>query len=200
MTHVATNGKGGSLMRPAAKRSKRNGIVHAACGELCGALERRILMTLFTPVDGAALTTALNIAQLGDTITLQAGTTYTGRFVLKNKTTGSGWITIQSSNLASLPADGVRVTPADAPNMAHIQAPGFNDPAIATQASAHHFKFVGIEFVGPANNSSVTAIVALGDDTTAQSTYASVPQSHRHRTARTCVRTCRTTPSAAPSR
>jgi len=132
-------------------------------------------MTLFTPVDGAALTTALNIAQLGDTITLQAGTTYTGRFVLKNKTTGSGWITIQSSNLASLPADGVRVTPADAPNMAHIQAPGFNDPAIATQASAHHFKFVGIEFVGPANNSSVTAIVALGDDTTAQSTYASVP-------------------------
>src|SRR5687768_6120449 len=75
-------------------------------------LESRWLLATFNPATAAEFTTALNNSQLGDTIVLQAGTTYTGWFNLPNKTTGSGWITIQSSNLASLPAAGVRVTPA----------------------------------------------------------------------------------------
>jgi hypothetical protein len=134
-------------------------------------LESRLLFTTFNPADSAALTTALNNAQLGDTITLQAGVTYTGGFVLKNKTSGSGWITIQSSNLGSLPGEGVRVGPANAGNMPKIISPGSNVPDIATQAGAHHFKFIGIEFIGYianlANGSpqTHTTIMELGNDT-----------------------------------
>src|SRR4051794_28292292 len=100
-------------------------------GSLIEQLEARTLLTTtFQPLTSAALTTAINNAALGDTIILQAGTTYTGAFTLKNKTGGSGYITIQSSNLASLPGPGVRVSPSDAVNMPRIQAPGSNALAI----------------------------------------------------------------------
>src|SRR5947207_10044761 len=80
---------------------------------LMDALEpRRLLANIFPTPTG--LQAAIDSAQLGDTIILQAGTTYTGAFTLKNKTTGTGMITIQSSNLAQLPGAGVRVSPADA--------------------------------------------------------------------------------------
>ena len=100
---------------------------------LIQSLESRMLLTVFNPADSAAFSAALNNAQLGDTIILNAGTTYStsGGFTLKNKTTGTGWITIQSSNLSSLPADGIRVSPADAVNMPRIQAPGSNVSAIS---------------------------------------------------------------------
>ncbi len=137
-------------------------------------LERRTLMTTFNPTDAAGLTSALGSAQLGDTIILQAGTTYTGGFKLLNKATGSGWITIQSSKANLLPPDGTRVGPADASNMARLQAPGSNVSVVRTEAGAHHYKFVGIEFTGPATG-TLTGLISLGDDTTAQSTYASVP-------------------------
>ncbi len=137
------------------------------------ALESRRLFTVFNPATAAAFSSALSSAQLGDTIILNAGTTYVGSFSLANKTTGSGFITIQSSNLAQLPAAGVRVSPADAANMPIIQAPGSNAQAIKTQAGAHHFQFVGIEFVGPSNNSSLTTLIELGNDS--QSTLDAVP-------------------------
>ena len=60
---------------------------------------------------GGDLQAALNSAQLGGTIVLEAGATFTGPFTLPNKTTGSGWIYVVSSNLASLPAPGHRVGP-----------------------------------------------------------------------------------------
>src|SRR5690242_11599100 len=66
---------------------------------------------------GGSLQTALNNAQLGETIVLEAGATYTGPIKLPNKTTGSGWIYVVSSNLASLPTAGHRVAPKDAVNM-----------------------------------------------------------------------------------
>ena len=155
--------------------------VRAACAATIDSLERRMLMALHTPADGDALQTALNNAQLGDTIILQAGTTYktstTGGhgpgFTLRNKTTGSGWITIESSAAAQLP-EGVRVTPADAPKLARLTTRGSNVSVISTATSAHHYKFVGIEVVGP-ETGSLTALLSLGTDTTAQSTYASVP-------------------------
>src|SRR2546430_6954875 len=89
-------------------------------------LDLRLLLTTFAPTTSAAFASALTSAQLGDTINLQAGTTYTGQFTLPNKTTGSGWITIQSSALASLPGAGERVAPSDAVNMPKLVAPGSN--------------------------------------------------------------------------
>src|SRR5262245_2995430 len=46
----------------------------------------------FTVNAGSNLQSALNQAQPGDLILLQAGATFTGNFVLPNKT-GTGWVT-----------------------------------------------------------------------------------------------------------
>lgn len=95
---------------------------------------------------GGDLQAALNTAQLGDKIILAAGATFTGNFVLPNKTTGSGWIYIQTSAYSSLPPPGKRVSPANAATMPKIVSPN-QDPAIATPAltPSHHYRFVGIE-------------------------------------------------------
>jgi hypothetical protein len=119
-------------------------------------------------------TNALTNSALGDTIVLTAGNTFTGSFTLPNKTTGTGYITIQSSAVASLPATGTRVTPTNAGNMPKVVSSGFNAPAIRTAVSAHHFKLIGLEIIGPANNSVLNTLVALGDSGTAQDTLAEV--------------------------
>ncbi len=107
---------------------------------------------------GGDLQAAIDKAQYGDTIVLDAGASYespyngTSRefgFSLPDKGPGSGgddaYITIRTSNLAALPAAGVRVAPADAPAMARIVANAAPSAVEARQA-AHHYKFVGIEF------------------------------------------------------
>jgi hypothetical protein len=91
---------------------------------------------------GGDLQAALNLAQPGDTIILQAGATYTGNFTLPLKS-GTAWIYVQSSALSSLPA-GTRVSPARASLMPKIVSPN-TSPAISTAASAHNFRFAGIE-------------------------------------------------------
>jgi hypothetical protein len=161
------------------KQTKRDEVLKQAIEAL---ESRQMLSTTWTPANGAAFQTALNSAQLGDTIILNAGTTYSqaGGFTLKNKTTGSGWITIQSSNLASLPGAGVRVTPADAVNMPKLQTLGGNASVIYTDTSAHHYKMIGLDFDGPASTPSVpdphlTALLSLGTDVATQSTIASEP-------------------------
>ena len=62
---------------------------------------------------GANLQTALNEANCGDTIQLQAGATFNGLFTLPAKNCDdSNWIIIRSSAPdASLPAEGTRITP-----------------------------------------------------------------------------------------
>src|SRR5436309_15223404 len=55
------------------------------------------------------LQAAINAAQLGDTIVVQAGATFVGGFVLPVKS-GTGEIVIQSSRLGELP-EGVRINP-----------------------------------------------------------------------------------------
>src|SRR5688500_16164737 len=138
-------------------------------------LESRVLLATHNPATAAAFTTALNSAQLGDTIILNAGTTYTGWFTLPNKTTGSGWITIRSSAIASLPAEGVRVGPGDAANMPKIVSQGSNVAAISTAASAHHYKLIGLEIIGPASNAELWNLVELGSTGSAQDTLEEVP-------------------------
>src|SRR5215472_560697 len=67
-----------------------------------------------TVAAGGNLQAALNNAQPGDTIVLQAGATFRGPFILPNKP-GSGWIYVVSSHLSYLPPPGTRVSPAYAP-------------------------------------------------------------------------------------
>jgi Right handed beta helix region len=112
-----------------------------------------------TVAAGGDLQAALQDAQLGDTIVLQAGATFTGPYTLPNKTTGSGWIYVVSSNLSALPAPGQRVGPKDAVNMARIVAPTYNS-ALKTPTYAHHFRFVGIELA--ATGTTVYQVVQIG--------------------------------------
>jgi len=62
---------------------------------------------------GANLQSALNNAQCGDTIQLQAGATFTGFFTLPARSCDANhWITIRTSApSSSLPPEGTRITP-----------------------------------------------------------------------------------------
>lgn len=118
---------------------------------------------------GGNLQTALNNAQLGDTIVLQAGATYTGPFTLPAKT-GSGWIYVVSSNYSSLPAPGTRISPSDAANMPKILGPAYSN-ALVTVANSNHFRFVGIEFA-PVSGAFVYTLIRIGN---ADPTPATLP-------------------------
>jgi hypothetical protein len=108
---------------------------------------------------GGDLQGALNSAQPGDTIILQAGATYTGNFTLPVKS-GTAWIYVQSSALSSLPAAGTRVAPAQAGLMPKIVSPN-TMPAISTAAGAHNFRFAGIEITTTWASTSATNYVLV---------------------------------------
>ena len=69
--------------------------------------------------NGGDLQQALNVAQPGDVIVLEAGGVYQGPFTLPRKT-GDGWIAVVSSRVLELAA-GQRVLPSDAPKMAVLE-------------------------------------------------------------------------------
>jgi len=117
---------------------------------------------------GGNLQAALDQAQPGNTIVLEAGATFTGRFTLPNKTTGSGWIYVVSSKLANLPSPGQRVGPNNAVNMPKIVSKP-HDSAMATVANSHHFRFVGIEFA-PVAGGALTALILIGNEDTSPAT------------------------------
>ncbi|HEX8352522.1 MAG TPA: hypothetical protein VF611_06480, partial [Pyrinomonadaceae bacterium] len=123
---------------------------------------------------GASLQQALDAAQPGDTLVLEAGAVFVGPFTLPNKQ-GDGWITIQSSALAQLPGDGGRVSPAHAALMPKVLSPGFGEPALKTAPGAHHYRFVGVEISTTNTGANVYDLVRLGADDSTQSTLASVP-------------------------
>src|SRR2546426_1227984 len=92
---------------------------------------------------GGDLQAALNAARPGDVIELPAGATFTGNFLLPNKS-GAQWIVIRSSAQERLPASGSRVSPGDGNLMPRIVSPN-TSPAISTAAGAHHYQIIGIE-------------------------------------------------------
>jgi hypothetical protein len=121
---------------------------------------------------GGDFQAALNQAQLGDTIVLQAGATYSGSFTLNPKS-GSGWILIRTSAAdSSLPAQGRRITPSYASVLPKIVATS-SAPAIQVARSAHHYRFVGLEITVASSVSLNYGLVALGDDST--STSSQIP-------------------------
>lgn len=111
---------------------------------------------------GGDFQSALNRAKSGDTIILQAGAKYVGAFKLPEKT-GDEFITIQSSELAKLPADETRVSPKDAALMPKILSSGGGESAVYTSPNAHHYRFVGIEFA-PDNKDYIYNLISLGTD------------------------------------
>lgn len=129
--------------------------------------------TTFTVNAGGNLQTAINNAQPGDIIILQAGASFTGPFVLPAKN-GNRYITIQSSALSSLPAPGHRVSPANAANMPKIVAPNA-DNALRTAASASYYQFIGIEFLPVNSSATIYDMILLGNGSSAQNSLSLVP-------------------------
>jgi hypothetical protein len=125
---------------------------------------------------GGNLQTAINNAQPGDTIVLEAGATYNtppDGFRLPDKP-GSDWIVIRTSNLNGLPPAGSRVGPAHAAAMARIVTTAAS-PAVYTAPRAHHYRFIGIEFAVAANLPLNYGVIALGDGSSAQNSLADIP-------------------------
>src|SRR3954464_5659195 len=84
---------------------------------------------------GGNLQAALDAAQPGDTILLEAGAVFTGSFKLPAKG-GTTYITLRSAAPdASLPPAGKRITPSSAPLLAKIRSTGAG-AAIRTAAGA----------------------------------------------------------------
>jgi hypothetical protein len=112
---------------------------------------------------GGDLQAALNAAQPGDVISLEAGATFTGNFTLPRKA-GEGWITVRSAAPDSnLPAPGTRVTPEQAGVMPKVVTPNVT-PVISTAPGTHHYRFIGIEFTVAPTVKLIYSIVAFDGD------------------------------------
>jgi hypothetical protein len=133
-------------------------------------LPRAFLDTALVPPSGRTIAVpaggnfqaALNAAQPGDVITLQAGATFHGPFTLPNKA-GVGWITVRTSAPdSSLPPPGTRVSPSYAAVMPKLVVGTGVGGAIQTAAQAHHFRFIGIE-VKPLAGAPVYTLIEFGN-------------------------------------
>ncbi len=93
---------------------------------------------------GGNVQAAIERANSGDIVELQAGAVYNGTVTLPNKPL-TDFVTIRSSAAVDLPAEK-RVSPADRKSMATITAGILGRPAVATSKGSHHYRFVGIEF------------------------------------------------------
>lgn len=121
---------------------------------------------------GGDFQAALNAAQPGDEIVLQAGATFVGPFVLPAKS-GAGWIIIRSSG--ALPSAGVRVQPSDAAQMPKLVSQNSSIPVIQTAPGAHNYRLTGLEITANDGATDATSLVNLGDGSTAQNSLDKVP-------------------------
>lgn len=93
---------------------------------------------------GGNVQAAIEQANGGDIVELQAGAVYNGTVNLPNKPLND-FVTIRSSATAALPAE-MRVSPAQRTSMATITSGMFGRPAVQAANGAHHYRFIGIEF------------------------------------------------------
>ena len=110
---------------------------------------------------GQNLQSALDAARAGDTIVLEAGATFNGPIVLPYKSGTNDFITIRTSDLKGISTEGERIKPSlHARAMPKIVATP-NKSALTTKPGAHHYKFIGVEFV-TTNSGYVHNVVDLG--------------------------------------
>ncbi|HMO81790.1 MAG TPA: VCBS repeat-containing protein [Pyrinomonadaceae bacterium] len=135
--------------------------------------------TLHVPGQYSTIQAAINAANLGDTIIVEAGRTYTENLVLRYKSSGSGYITIQSSALANLPAAGNRVSPADAANMPTIRSTGTGGNTVIRTESGNnptgYYRLIGLRITRGSGSGQQTTLIELGTTGSSQNTLAKVP-------------------------
>jgi len=107
---------------------------------------------------GGDLQGALNAARLGDVITLAAGATYIGPFLLPRKA-GAGWLVVRTDATdAQLESGGSRrVDPMRALFMARLVAS--RGAVISLRPGAHHYRFIGVE-VRPSPGAFIHNLIA----------------------------------------
>jgi hypothetical protein len=136
-----------------------------------------IVAATLTVNAGGNLQAAIDAAQPGDTILLQAGATFTGPFTLRAKH-GTAYITIRSSTADSqLPPAGTRISPAYAPLLAKIK-PGVSGSAIRTVPGASYWRLQFLEVLpsGLSGGATVGTLIEFGSGGSInQSSLSQVP-------------------------
>jgi hypothetical protein len=149
---------------------------------------------------GANLQTALNNAQCGNTLQLQAGATFTGIFEFPNKNCDNDhWIIVRTSAPDSaLPAEGQRLTPCYAgveslegrpkyscnnPKnvLAKLVFAGTGNGPIMFQSGASHYRLIGLEVTRTAGTKAFPALISLDHGVSAE--YLVLDRSWLHGTA-----------------
>jgi hypothetical protein len=128
---------------------------------------------------GGNLQSALNNAQCGDVIELQAGATFSGQFIVPAKNCDiNHWIFIRTSSPDSaLPAEGQRATPcyagiaslqgrpqyscANPKNvMAKVQIQTRGDGPFQLASGANYYRFIGLEVTRPAGTPGSAQLIS----------------------------------------
>jgi len=120
---------------------------------------------IFSVSTSDELQSALLDAQPGDQIAIATGVQLVGNFTLPKKPAKSStnWITIRTAapDEALPPADS-RITPDSASALAQLVSPNAQ-PALRTEAGAHHYRLIGIEFTIAPDVMLNFGIVQLGN-------------------------------------
>jgi hypothetical protein len=121
--------------------------------------------------DATSFSDALAAAACGDIIEIEAGSELSGHFTFPAKSCDANhYITVRTSGYASLPAEGVRVTPCYAAVASLPGRPDFNCVSLANvmakiaspdalaaitfAAGANHYRLIGLEIAHGTNNPS----------------------------------------------
>jgi len=124
---------------------------------------------------GGSLQAAIDAAQPGDIIELQAGATFDGPVRLRAKAgmSATSRITIRTAGTTGLPAAGQRITPAASSLLAKIRATSAG-PGVKTESGAAYWTLMLLEFLPAASNASAN-LVEFGGAGTNQSSLSVVP-------------------------
>jgi hypothetical protein len=142
---------------------------------VCVAIAARSSAATISVPSGGDLQAALNAAQSGDTILLQAGATWIGSYKLPVKS-GTAMITVRSSAPdSSLPAAGTRITPAYSSLLAKIKAQSRGGVAFTTATGASNWRLMFLE-ISPESSTTSADLVDFGVALSSQSTLSAVPQ------------------------
>jgi Right handed beta helix region len=118
---------------------------------------------IVVPANGN-LQAALDQARPGDIVTLQAGATYTGNFLLPAKNGTRPIVIRTASEDRRLPGADDRIDTTHADLLPKLKSPN-NEPILRTAPGASHWAIVTVEFVG---NGVAGDMIALGDGSNAQ--------------------------------
>ncbi|MEP7195868.1 MAG: T9SS type A sorting domain-containing protein [Saprospiraceae bacterium] len=136
--------------------------------------------------DYSDLQSALNAANLGSIIILDAGQSFNGGFVLPAKNLGNGWIILMSSRMDLLSKEEQRIDitkktndlnfPTQRAAMPKIVTTNLSGiPCFVTQANSHHYRLVGLEITVDEKVLQSYGIVNLGDGSANQNSLNTVP-------------------------